>query len=149
MITLLSNSWFSLPADDGEGSMDAPERQNPAFQHKAAAGSCGGNQGAAAALRARLNGTPAEATEGVVSLNDSSHNVQLFHLCQQYLGVKLSGRCCRADAIWQMNFAKDSLSDQGYVIATVMELLLKAVLNREPILKEGWLPNSANSKLVV
>lgn len=45
--------------------MDESERQR-AFQRKATEGSSGGNQGAAAALRGRLNGTPAAASEGIV-----------------------------------------------------------------------------------
>ncbi|KAL3152781.1 hypothetical protein ABBQ38_012367 [Trebouxia sp. C0009 RCD-2024] len=47
-------------SDDDEGSMDESERQR-AFQGKATVGSSEGNQGAAAALRARLNGTAAAA----------------------------------------------------------------------------------------
>lgn len=123
---------FSLPVDDGEGSMDEHERQSSAFQRQAAVGSSGGNQGAAAALRARLNGTTAEATEGVVSQHDSWY---IVYNCFKYDNMTwvLS---CLADAVWQMALSKVSLSGRSYAIAIVMELLSTEIVRRGPILEE-------------
>lgn len=56
--------------DDDDSSMGEPERQQSAFQQPATMGSSGGNQGAAAALRARLNGATAGASEGLILLHN-------------------------------------------------------------------------------